>query len=111
MLIFQFFNAILEIFTKAAKDTDLIIDCPQCGKISPGKKTENYAPTIMNSGKPVQLKSDSPMVLCKTCGFAWRAALFKADESGVMVVQTWDCPKCKTRNPHTLSRCTQCGYE
>jgi len=111
MFILEFINCIVEVFTKAAKDTDLIVDCPQCGKLSPGLKTENYAPTIKNSGRPVTLRSDASMIICKTCGFGWIASIFRADESGIMVVLTWDCPKCKIKVPHTISQCPQCGYE
>lgn len=81
---------------------EVVLQCPACNEL--GVAQIQALETLVHDSWIPQME----LYECGNCRQSHNAALFKNDSTGVMVVNTWPCPKCRAQIPATSGVCLNC---
>jgi transcription elongation factor Elf1 len=90
------------------KPTPCVMECPTCGNLAMGSRmNRDY---LFAAEIKFRKNHDGDVMICGTCGDDFDFNAFQAGADGVYHMRMWDCPQCKTSQPVTTYRCSNCGY-
>jgi hypothetical protein len=81
---------------------EVVLQCPACNELGVAQ-IQTLETRVQDAWMP-----QMELYECGNCHQTQNAALFKNDGTGVMVVNTWTCSRCRAQIPATSSVCLNC---